>query len=420
MTKSYEPNDPRHSSWVQVVPDGDFPIQNLPLGIFVARGKDARPAVRIGDSAVDLLELSALGYLKGLPIPDCGVLNPLLARGRDVGRALRMNLSWLLNAENPELRDNARHVARVLLPLSEVELKLPVAVGDYVDFYSSLEHATNVGKMFRDPQNPLLPNWRHLPVGYHGRSGTIVVAGENVRRPCGQASSDMTTPQFGPSRRLDIELETAFVIGRGSEMGHPIPIAEAEEHIAGIVLLNDWSARDIQRWEYQPLGPFLGKSFATSITPWVVSMDALEPFRVPGPVQEPAPLEYLRGGAAGSFDIRLAAYLRPANQKRGERICNTNFKHLYWSMAQQLAHLTSNGGNVRTGDLCGSGTISGAEPGSFGSLLELTWNGTTPLRFASGVERTFLEDGDTVILKGWCEGSHRIGFGELIAEVLPA
>jgi fumarylacetoacetase len=296
-------------------------------------------------------------------------------------------------------------------------MRLPCAIGDYVDFYSSLEHATNVGILFRSPDQPLLPNWRWIPIGYHGRSGTIHVSGKPVRRPCGQLPADNQTAVFGPSQRLDIELELAFLTaGPGARLSP----SEAREAIFGMVLMNDWSARDIQRWEYQPLGPFLGKSFLTTISPWVVTMDALEPFRVAGPGQTPEPLPYLREPEPRNHDIHLEVWLQTKESAAPERIARTNFRHMYWSSAQQLAHLTSNGATIRAGDLCGSGTISGPDPGSYGSLLELAWNGTKPLRLANGEERSFLEDGDTVILRGWCEGPYRIGFGECRGTVQPA
>ena len=381
-------------SWIVVSPDHDFPIQNLPFGIFDAPVRGTRPGTRIGDIVVDLAEL---GLAEGDSLND---IAPRVS-------AIRSRVAELLDKDNPELRDNLGLLKRVLLLEREVQMKLPFRIGDYVDFYSSLEHASNVGKMFRDPGNPLMPNWRHLPVGYHGKAGTIMVSGQGVRRPKGQTSKDNGTPSFGPSRRLDIELEIGFFI-------------EAPNRIFGMVLLNDWSARDIQRWEYQPLGPFLSKSFATSISPWVVTLDALEPFRVEPPVQDPPVLPHLAAARGCNYDIHLEVWLQPAGEGQPSRICRTNFRTMYWTPAQQLAHLMSNGAAVRTGDLCGSGTISGPEPDSFGSLLELAWNGTKPIRFPAGAERTFLEDGDIVTIKGWCQGDYRIGFGELTARILPA
>lgn len=388
---SYRPNDKRHQSWVEVPPGHDFPIQNLPFGVFAAAGRGVRIGVAIGDRILDLTEA---GLAEG---------DSLLAVMPNA-RELRVQASWLLNRENTE-----RPPVSALLDARDVEMRLPCPIGDYVDFYSSLEHATNVGKMFRDPANPLLPNWRWLPVGYHGRAGTVQVSRTPVRRPSGQLSSDNATAVFAPSRRLDIELEMAALAGRH---GQRLDAAGARDAILGLVLMNDWSARDIQRWEYQPLGPFLGKSFLTTISPWVVTLDALEPFRVPGPPQEPAPLNYLEEPEPRNYDIHLEVWLQPADSPEPARIAAANFRHMYWSVAQQVVHLTSNGATLRPGDLCGSGTVSGSEPGSFGSLLELAWNGTQPLRLPGGVERSFLEDGDTVVLRGWCEGEYRIGFGE--------
>lgn len=393
---SYQPNDANLKSWVPVPPNHPFPVQNLPFGIFSPNGGDPRPGVAIGDHILDLAEISFL---------DEPTLNGLLQRPPADWRALRAAVSWLLNSENPDLRDNPGHA---LHRAEAVEMRLPVDIGDYVDFYSSLEHATNVGSMFRDPANPLLPNWRWLPIGYHGKAGTVSVSGTPVRRPRGQLTSDNQTAVYAACRRLDIELETGFFLG-------------AEGDIFGLVLLNDWSARDIQRWEYQPLGPFLAKSFLTSISPWIVTLDALEPFRVPGPAQQPAPLAHLRDEEPRNYDLELEVWLQPAGAPRATRIARTNFRHMYWSMRQQAAHLTSNGATVRPGDLCGSGTISGPTPDSFGSLLELAWNGTKPITLDTGETRTFLEDGDTVTLCGWGQGAgYRVGLGEVIGTVVAA
>ena len=362
------------TSWVPVVEGHDFPIQNLPFGIFEAAGRGRRAGIAIGDFVLDLQEL---GLYSGETLNQCSEW-----------RAIRQRVASLLDAENPELRDNAALRARALHRQRDVRMCLPFAIGDYVDFYSSIHHATNVGRMLR-PDNPLMPNWRWLPVGYHGKAGTVVVSGTPVRRPRGQISVDNQTARYAPSARLDFELETGFFIG-------------ADLSIFGMVLLNDWSARDVQRWEYQPLGPFLAKSFATTISPWVVTLDALEPFRVAGPPQDPPPLDYLKQAEPRGYDIHLEVLLN------GASVCRTNFRHMYWSMAQQLAHLTSNGAAVRSGDLCGSGTISGPDEGSFGSLLEIH----------RGAK--FLNDGDTVVMRGWCEGAYRIGFGECRGTVIAA
>lgn len=393
---SYQPNDPTLKSWVPTPPDHPFPLQNLPFGIFAPRPGDPRPGVAIGDHVLDLAEL---GLLEG------DSLNALMAQGPAAWRGLRAKISWLLNADNPELRDQP---GSALHRTEDVELLLPARIGDYVDFYSSLEHATNVGSMFRDPSNPLLPNWRWLPIGYHGKSGTIALSGTPVRRPMGQLTADNQTAAYAPCRRLDIELETGFFLGTHTD-------------IFGLVLLNDWSARDIQRWEYQPLGPFLAKSFLTSISPWVVTLDALEPFRVDGPRQQPEPLPHLQTPEPRNYDLHLEVWFQPAAAPRATCIARTNFRHMYWSMSQQLQHLTSNGAPVRPGDLCGSGTISGPTPDSYGSLLELAWNGTRPLTLDTGETRTFLEDGDTVTLRGWCQGAgYRIGLGDVTGQVVPA
>jgi fumarylacetoacetase len=339
------------------------------------------------------------------------VLNPFLALGPPAWEALRTRVTELLAAGAPE---------RPLVPLAEAEPVLPVAIGDYVDFYSSLEHASNLGRMFRPDADPLLPNWRHLPVGYHGRSGSVVVSGTPVRRPRGQLppAEPGGAPAFAPTRRLDIELELGFLTGPGNPLGTAIPTRSAREHIFGFVLVNDWSARDVQRWEYQPLGPFLGKSFATSISPWIVPLAALEPFRVPAPPQDPEPLEYLRTTEDWALDLELEVALAPAG---GEEtvVARTNARGLYWTAPQQLAHATANGAPARPGDLFASGTISGPEPGSYGSLIELTWGGRDPLRLAGGGERTFLEDGDTVVLRG-SAGGGSVSLGEVRGTILPA
>jgi fumarylacetoacetase len=304
--------------------------------------------------------------------------------------------------------------------MDEVEMQLPVLIGDYTDFYSSKEHATNVGKMFRDPANALLPNWLHIPVGYHGRSSTIIPSGIPIHRPMGQTlPNGETSPVFGPSRLVDFELETAFITTDANIMGENIPVTEAEDYIFGMVLLNDWSARDIQKWEYVPLGPFLAKNFASSISPWIVTMDALEPFRCKGPVQEPTPLPYLQQKGKHAFDINLEVYIEPENAEP-TLVSKSNFKYMYWSMSQQLAHHTSNGCRVNSGDMMGSGTISGPTQDSFGSMLELTWGGKNPLTMSDGTERKFINDNDTVTIKGHCQNSSvRIGFGEVSTKLLP-
>lgn len=419
--------DPSLRSFIDVVPTSDFPIQNLPYGVFQPRwGGEARIGVALGDFVIDLTVLETEGRLKH-PLLDshrpfaARSLNAFMALNRDAWSAVRRRLVDLLRFDNPELRDDADSLERVLHRMTDVRMLMPADIGDYTDFYSSREHATNVGTMFRGEENALMPNWLHLPVGYHGRASSIVPSGTDVRRPSGQLKPDDSPPVFGPSRLLDFELETGFFIGGGNPLGVPIGIDEAENHIFGIVLVNDWSARDIQRWEYVPLGPFLGKSFATTVSPWVVPLDALRPFRCASPRQDPEPLPYLRSDKNQTFDLHLEVSIKTESLSEPETICRSNFKHLYWSMAQQLAHHTVNGCNVRPGDLMASGTISGPTPDSFGSLLELTWRGTKPLQLPNGESRAFLLDGDEVILRGWCQGEgYRIGFGEAAGKILPA
>jgi fumarylacetoacetase len=422
-------NDPALRSFLPVPADSPFPIQNLPYGVFRRRGVPGQHiGVAVGDLVLDLAALGRRGLLDGLHLPDGAdcfgrpTLNYFLSRGRAAWHEVRATLSRLLRADVPTLRDDWHLRQEALVPQVEVEMVLPVEIGDYSDFYSSRQHATNVGIMMRGPDNALMPNWLHVPIAYHGRASSVVVSGTNVHRPCGQTKADdAPAPIFGPSRSLDFELEMGFFVGPGNELGRPIPIKEAAEHIFGMVLVNDWSARDIQRWEYQPLGPFLAKSFATSISPWVVTLEALEPFRIPGTVQEPAPLPYLRSEGSWTFDIPLKVLLQTAKMSQPEVISTSNAKHLYWNIAQQLAHHASNGCNLRPGDLLASGTISGPTPDSFGSLLELAWKGTKPLKLPGGEEHRFLEDGDTVIITASCQGpGYRVGFGEVRGKILPA
>ncbi len=420
--------DPKLRSFVDVPPDSHFPIQNLPFGVFRPRGQEkSRLGVAIGEFILDLKVLEHDGLLADPAFGDghlfCRAsLNPLLALGRPAWSAARARISELLRADNPTLRDNADLRTRALHRQSDVELLLPVEIGDYTDFYSSKEHATNVGTMFRGAENALMPNWLHLPVGYHGRASSVVVSGTDVRRPCGQtAAQDAGPPTFGPTRLLDFELEMGFFVGPGNPLGQPIPIDRAADHIFGMVLVNDWSARDIQRWEYVPLGPFLAKNFCTSISPWVVTLDALAPFARPSPPQHPAPLPYLRRAGNYAYDIHLEVLLHGDGMPAPRVICRSNFRHLYWDIAQQLAHHTITGCNLRPGDLLASGTISGPTPDSYGSMLELAWRGTKPIALPGGHERKFLLDGDRVTMTGWCDGDgYRIGFGEVTGKVLPA
>jgi fumarylacetoacetase len=421
--------DPALRSWVPVAADSHFPIQNLPYGVFVRRSLGGGPAigVGIGDFVLDLSALERAGLFHALHQGrylyfQADALNPFLAAGRQTWREARAIISRLLRHDEPELRDNDPLREQALVPMAGVEMLLPAQIGDYTDFYSSREHATNVGIMLRGPENALMPNWLHLPVAYHGRASSVVVSGTDVRRPKGQTKADDAAAlTFGPSRSLDFELEMGFFVGPGNALGQPIPIEQAAEHIFGLVLVNDWSARDIQKWEYQPLGPFLAKNFATTISPWVVTLDALEPFRTAGPVQDPEPLPYLRSPGPWAYDIHLEVHLQTTEMDRPHCICRSNLKHLYWNICQQLAHHTVNGCNLRPGDLLASGTISGPAPDSYGSLLELAWKGTKPIVLPSGEKRSFLQDGDRVTLTGWCQGAgYRIGFGEAAGRILPA
>lgn len=412
-------------SWIPVPAESDFPIQNIPFGIGSWNGEKPVPVTRIGDRVVDLSILSGAGLLDDTGIPReafmASQLNDAMRSGKAGMRKLRERLIELFSENDPELRDNNELREDALLAADQVKMFLPVQIGDYTDFYSSREHATNVGSMFRDPANALLPNWLHLPVGYHGRASSIIPSGVPIHRPLGQMRPDPNAPPvFGPTKQLDLELEVAFITFEGKPLGQRISTAEAEDHIFGLLLFNDWSARDIQAWEYVPLGPFLAKNFASSASPWIVTLDALEPFRVEGPAQEPVPLPYLRTSGAHSFDIKLEASLSPEGGNE-ERICRTNFKHMYWSMAQQLAHHTVNGCNIRCGDMMASGTISGPTEESFGSMLEITWRGTKPFKLKDGSERKFIHDGDTIIIRGHAEkDGMRIGFGEVSTKVLPA
>lgn len=416
-------NNPNLKSWVKINTNSDFPIQNLPFGIFKTKSLTARVGVAIGDNVLDLQLLSELGFIKEVDtsaFAQC-TLNKFISLGKETTRNVRERISYLLNENNAELRDNADVCANLFHKMTDVTMLLPVAVGDYTDFYSSIDHATNVGTMFRDPANALLPNWKHLPVGYHGRASSITVSGTNFYRPKGQTKpADAELPVFGPTKLLDFELETAFIIGKPTKMGESISTDKADDYIFGMVLFNDWSARDIQTWEYVPLGPFLAKNFASTISPWVVTLDALEPFRVEGYKQEPKVLPYLEYKGNKNIDINLEVFIQPPNQSE-TKICTSNYRYMYWTMEQQLAHHTVNGCNINVGDMMASGTISGPMPGSFGSMLELTWRGTKPLKLSDGSERKFINDNDTVIIRGYCQKNGvRVGFGECKAAVLPA
>jgi fumarylacetoacetase len=417
-------SDPSLRTWVDVPVNSHFPIQNLPYGAFVRPDGKRGAGVAIGEHVLDLTALAAESYRSDsyLPVFREGNLTGFLALGHATWKYVRSLVSRLLRAEEPELRDDASLRDKVLLRQADVKMVLPARIGDYTDFYSSLEHAQNVGTMLRGPDNALMPNWRHLPVAYHGRASSVVISGTDIQRPCGQIKPEsVPSPIFGPTRSLDYELEVAAVVGPSNPLGQPIPLERAEEHLLGLVLLNDWSARDIQAWEYQPLGPFLGKNFATSISPWIVPLEALEPFRCTGPAQDPVPLAYLRQQGPSTFDIQVEVHLQSAKMTSPVRICASNFNYLYWSLAQQVAHHTVNGCPLRPGDLLASGTISGPTPDSVGSMLELTWRGTRPLTLPDGQTRRFLEDGDQVTMTAWCEAKgYRVGFGEVTGTVLPA
>jgi len=416
--------NPFPASWLPVAADSDFPLWNLPFGIIHNAWLKPRAATRIGDTVVDLSVLAEAGYFSTLPQDLVRVfrqdsLNDFIALGKPVWKAVRERLLSIFSEEDGSLRDKVVFRNQALLSAKEVEMLLPVRVGDYTDFYSSLEHATNVGLMFRDPKNALLPNWKHLPVAYHGHSSSIMVSGTPVKRPSGQINPGNDGPVFSPSRNLDFELEMAFVVGKDNPSGSSVSTAEAEDHIFGMMIFNDLSARDIQKWEYVPLGPFLSKNFGSVVSPWIVTMEALEPFRVAGPPQDPV-LPYLSFEGKRSFDIRLEVWIQPEGAE-AKRVCLSNFRYLYWNMAQQLAHHTVNGCNMRVGDLCASGTISGPDRESFGSLLEITWNGRDSIQYSDGRERTFLEDHDVVVMKASCEKDGlRMGFGECVTRILPA
>ena len=416
-------------SFINVSPDSHFPIQNLPYGAFRRKsGGATRPGVAIGDYVLDLAVVEEAGLfntpnLRGIQyFSGKSTLNDFMAAGRPAWQEAREMITHLLRQDVPTLRDNQALRDTALIHKSELEMQLPVEIGDYTDFYSSRYHATNVGSMFRDPKNALLPNYLWVPIAYHGRASSVVISGTDIHRPLGQTKADdAATPAFGPCRLLDFELEMGFFIGPGNRLGQPIPIEKTPEHIFGMALVNDWSARDIQKWEYQPLGPFLSKNFATTISPWIVTLDALEPFRCAGPEQDPAPLPYLRSVDNRSYDIHLEVHLQSEKMDTPATLCRSNFRYLYWNICQQLAHHTISGCNIRPGDMMASGTISGPTPDSYGSMLELAWRGTKPLQISPSEKRSFIQDNDTVILTGWCQGNgYRVGFGEAKGKVLPA
>lgn len=422
--------DKNLTSFIEVAADSDFSIHNLPYGIFSdtktqAEADNRRAGVAIGEYVLDLSVLESAGLLDlaGGPYFSQPTLNAFIDSGRDNWQKARATIQTLLSDADGTLRDDSELQKKALFKQADVTMHLPVHVPGFTDFYSSKEHATNVGTMFRDPNNALLPNWTEMPVGYNGRASTVVVSGTDIVRPSGQLKPNADErPIFSPCKRLDFELETAFVVGKGNQLGQPIAVDEAFEHIFGMVLLNDWSARDIQKWEYVPLGPFNAKTFASEVSPWIVTMEALAPFKTSCPTQEPKPLAYLNETATDtSFDINLSVELLPENAESATVVCETNFKYMYWSMAQQLTHHTITGCKVEVGDMMGSGTISGPTPDAYGSMLEIAWNATKPVTLAGGETRSFIEDGDTVIMKGYSEKDGvRVGFGEVRGKVLPA
>lgn len=414
-------------SFIEVAQDSDFPIQNLPFGVFSESAEgERRVGVALGEWVVDLAALEANGFLKinqGETYFNQPTLNKFIESGKANWSKLRAELQDLLSVDNATLRDNPALRHQTFFKQTDVTLHLPVHIPGYTDFYSSKEHATNVGCMFRDPKNALLPNWSELPVGYNGRASSVIVSGTDIVRPSGQIKlPNSDRPVFSACRKLDFELETGFIVGKANKLGEPISIENAWDHIFGMVLFNDWSARDLQQWEYVPLGPFNAKTFASSISPWIVTMEALEPFKTSSPVQEPQPLAYLREDHSNnSYDIHLSVEIQAEGAKKADLISQTNFKYMYWSMSQQLTHHTIAGCNVQVGDLMGSGTISGPTPDAYGSLLEITWNTTKPLTLSNGEQRSFMQDGDTLTMKGYCEKDGlRIGFGKVSGTVLPA
>lgn len=418
-------NNSELKSWLKVDKDSDFPIQNIPFGIISTEGDTPRVATRIGDTVIDLKVLFDFGYFYDLHFSledfDCSSLNNLMRRGKVGTRALRNRISELFEESNGDLRNNENHLNQALIAVNQVEMLMPVAIGDYTDFYSSEQHAYNVGCMFRDPNNALLPNWKYIPVGYHGRASSIVISGTPFHRPKGQQRpNDNEPPVFGPCKLLDFELEMAFVTYQGKALGNSITTEEADDYIFGMCLFNDWSARDIQKWEYVPLGPFLAKNFVSHVSPWIVTLDALEPFRVSGPEQDPEVFDYLKFSGNKHIDINLEVSIVPENSEE-KVVSHSNYRYMYWNMNQQLAHHTINGCNINAGDMMASGTISGSEEGQYGSMLEISWKGTKPIQMPDGSERRFIQDSDTVVMRGYSQKDGvRVGFGEVSAKVLPA
>lgn len=409
-------------SWLKVSSKSDFSIYNLPFGIFSTNKKNKRIGVAIGDHVIDLHACNSLDLFKDLNIESHVFKNSFLNNFIELGKEITSKVREILQSELINNNSLIKHNSNCIIPIDSVEMHLPVNIGDYTDFYSSIEHASNIGSMFRDPSNPLLPNWKHLPVGYHGRASSIIVSGKNIHRPKGQIMPlDSETPIFSSSNRVDFELEMGYIIGKNSSLGSSISTTNAEDYIFGKVLFNDWSARDIQKWEYVPLGPFLGKSFASSISPWVVTVEALDPFRIAGPVQETNVLDYLKFDGLKNYDINLSVSITPEDSNIESIVCNSNFKYMYWNMNQQIAHHTVNGCNLNVGDMMASGTISGHTKDSYGSMLELSWGGKNPIELKDGSTRTFINDMDTVTMRGYCETNNkRVGFGEVKSKILPS
>lgn len=403
---------------INIPENSDFSIHNIPFGIFSTTDRSPRVGVAVGDHILDLAAVAELDVFEfNTAVLEKDTLNDFISLGKEITTRVRKKIQYWLKDDTSDLAGKPE----LFVKQSDARMHMPIHVGDYTDFYSSIEHATNVGKMFRDPENALLPNWKHIPVGYHGRASSIIVSGQPIHRPKGQTlPKDADTPVFGPTQRLDFELEMGFVCGKDTNLGESVSTAEAEDYIFGLVLFNDWSARDIQKWEYVPLGPFLAKNFASSMSPWIVTLEALEPFRVAGPKQEPKVLPYLEYPGNKNYDIDLEVSITPDGSEE-TTVCHSNFKHMYWNMAQQLAHHTVNGCNINVGDVMASGTISGKDENSYGSMLELAWMGTKPVEMKDGTERKFIHDGDTVTLRGYAKnGDIRVGFGEVSTKVLPA
>jgi fumarylacetoacetase len=409
-------------SWLKVSSKSDFSIYNLPFGIFSTNKKNKRIGVAIGDHIIDLHACNSLDLFKDLNIESHVFKNSFLNNFIELGKEITSKVREILQSELTNDNSLIKHNSNCIIPIDTVEMHLPVNIGDYTDFYSSIEHASNIGSMFRDPSNPLLPNWKHLPVGYHGRASSIIVSGKNIHRPKGQIMPlDSETPIYSSSNRVDFELEMGYIIGKNSSLGSSISTTDSQDYIFGKVLFNDWSARDIQKWEYVPLGPFLGKSFASSISPWVVTMEALDPFRIAGPIQEPNVLDYLKFDGLKNYDINLSVSITPEDSNIESIVCNSNFKYMYWNMNQQIAHHTVNGCNLNVGDMMASGTISGHTKDSYGSMLELSWGGKNPIELKDGSTRTFINDMDTVTMRGYCEKNNiRVGFGEVKSKILPS